>query len=111
MPAGLTAGGNATLLGRPVRDCATRVARYGRATLLLALALCAALNAAPRRISLSELGKRNNTDFSPLYLGQQVAIRGVVSLGAIHVNDYALVAIQDGEYGAVLKLALAQTFV
>src|SRR5258708_671811 len=65
---------------------------------------------AQKRISLAELGKRNTADFAPINLGQKVVARGVVSAPAFHFPQYAFIAIQDGGYGAVLKLSLPDTF-
>src|SRR4051812_23761306 len=81
-------------------------ARRSFAVVLIAL-LCQAALLAQKRISLSELGKRNNSDSAPLYAGQKVTIRGVVSLPAFRFPSYTLLAIQDSDRGAVLRLGSA----
>src|SRR5689334_23656125 len=63
---------------------------------------------AQKRLSLAELGARNSTDFSPTYLGQRVTVRGIVSAPAFHFPDYAMVAIQDENRGAILKFTSPQ---
>jgi GAF domain-containing protein/CheY-like chemotaxis protein len=72
------------------------------------VAACVALTHFPARaqtqLSLSELGKRKSADFSPLHVGQKVAVRGIVALPAFHFPQYTLLAIEDGRAGAVLKL-------
>jgi len=59
---------------------------------------------AQKRISLTELNRRDAADYSPVHIGQPVIVSGVMSAPAFHVLDYMMVAIQDEHYGGVLKL-------
>jgi CheY-like chemotaxis protein len=62
--------------------------------------------AAQTRLSLQEAGARNPAnEYRPVHLDQQIILRGVVNTPSYHFPDYVLLAIQDGEYGAVLKVA------
>src|SRR4051812_10076656 len=91
-----------------VRRFWTLALRLG--ALALALILCHVPLPAQKRVSLAELGKRNNPDFVSAYAGQKVIVRGVVARRAFHFEGYALLAIQDAERGAVLKLSQPETF-
>lgn len=56
-------------------------------------------------MSLEEVGARNPAAaFAPAHLNQRVLIRGVVNSPAFHFPDHSLLAIEDGAYGAVLRV-------
>jgi GAF domain-containing protein/CheY-like chemotaxis protein len=76
----------------------------------LALILCQIPASAQKRISLAELEKRNTTDFTPVYNGQKVAIRGVVSMPAFRFPEYGLLPIQDAANGGLLRLLPTDSF-
>jgi len=58
------------------------------------------------RLSLEEAGARNpGSDYLPKYLNQKVLLRGVVNAPSFHLPDYSLLAIEDGQYGAIVKVA------
>ncbi len=82
--------------------------RFGHSGIVLALALgvvCFPARAQPT-LSLAEIAKRNPADqFAPAHLGQVVVVRGVASGPAFQFPDYTLLAIQDGESGAVLEVS------
>jgi GAF domain-containing protein len=79
--------------------------RCGRLTLLLAWALVPLTAQTP--LSLREAGERDpGNQYSPLHLNQKVMVRGVVNAPSYNFPDYSLLAIQDGEYGAVLKVPI-----
>jgi signal transduction histidine kinase len=61
--------------------------------------------AAQTRLSLQEVGARNPAnEYRPIHLNQQVILRGVVNAPSYHFPEDSLLAIQDGQYGAVLKV-------
>src|SRR4051794_14955749 len=62
---------------------------------------------AEQRLTLQEFGKRNKKDFSPVYAGQTVVVRGVVNAGAFHFVDRNVLTIDDGEAGGVLMVKQA----
>ena len=74
----------------------------------LALRLCLALASLPAtgqiKLSLDQLESRKPPEFTPLYEGRSVLIRGIVATGAYHVPGYELLAIQDPAGGGVLQL-------
>src|SRR5947209_7030475 len=75
----------------------------------LTLGFCLALANLPvagqTRLTLDQLESRKPPEFTPLYEGRSVAIRGVVASGAYHVPGYTLLGIQDAAAGAVIQLA------
>ena len=78
----------------------------------LLLGLCLALSSPLRaqiKLSLDQLESRKLPDFTSLYAGRSVQIRGVVATGAAVVPGYALLAIQDANGGAVLQLPQENT--
>ncbi len=77
--------------------------RRGKLTLVTALA-CAPL-AAQTALSLKEAGARNAAaEFRPQHLRERVIVRGVVNSLAFHFPDHTLLAIDDGDYGGVLRV-------
>src|ERR1039458_693645 len=85
---------------------AVRVTRWRGAALGVCLALANLPLGAQTRITLSQLGFRKGPDYSATYAGQRVIVRGVVSAPAFHFAEYSTLAIQDGNNGGVLKVAL-----
>ena len=85
---------------------AVRVTRWRGAALGVCLALACDPLGAQTRITLSQLGFRKGPDYSATYAGQRVIVRGVVSAPAFHFAEYSTLAIQDGNNGGVLKVAL-----
>src|ERR1035437_4946593 len=85
---------------------AVRVTRWRVAALGVCLALACDPLGAQTRITLSQLGFRKGPDYSATYAGQRVIVRGVVSAPAFHFAEYSTLAIQDGNNGGVLKVAL-----
>jgi CheY-like chemotaxis protein len=79
--------------------------RTGGSKLALVLALaCAPLQAQPL-LSLEEVSARNPaTEFRPKRLGERVLVRGIVNSPAFHFPDHSLLAIEDGNYGAILRV-------
>jgi signal transduction histidine kinase/CheY-like chemotaxis protein len=82
----------------------------GIGTALHKLTLVAALAGAPliaqTSLSLQEFGARNpDAEFRPRHLAQQVTVRGIVNSVAFHFPDHSLLAIEDGNYGAMLRVA------
>jgi GAF domain-containing protein/CheY-like chemotaxis protein len=65
-------------------------------------ALLALPAAAQKQLTLEEVGARKPPDYSPAHGGETVIVRGVVSAPAYHLPGYALVAIDDGRFGAVV---------
>jgi GAF domain-containing protein/CheY-like chemotaxis protein len=58
--------------------------------------------AAQKQLTLEEVSSRKIPDYSPAHGGETVTVRGVVSAPAYHFPGYAVVAIDDGRFGAVL---------
>ena len=86
--------------------CLTRWRSVGVA---VCLALAYTPLSAQTRISLAQLGFRTAPDYSAVYTGQKVIVRGVVSAPAFHFTQYSLLAIQDARNGGVLKLPVPDT--
>src|SRR3954452_16794809 len=79
--------------------------RTGRDKLALILALVCAPLAAQTRLSLQEAGARDAaTEYRPRHGGERVLIRGVVNSVAFDFPDYTLLSLDDGDYGAVLRV-------
>jgi CheY-like chemotaxis protein len=74
----------------------------------LALGVCLALASLPvggqTKLALDRLESRKPPEFTPLYEGRSVSIRGVVATGAYHLPGYTLLGIQDAAGGGVLQL-------
>src|ERR1035438_4494046 len=85
---------------------AVRVTRWRGAALVVCLALASHPLGAQTRITLAQLGFRKGPDYSATYAGQRVIVRGVVSAPAFHFAEFSTLAIQDGNNGGVLKVAL-----
>jgi signal transduction histidine kinase len=58
--------------------------------------------AAQKQLTLEEVSARKPPDYSPIHAGERVTVHGVVSAPAYHFPSYALVAIDDGRFGAVV---------
>src|SRR6266568_2789908 len=83
---------------------AIRVGAVRAGILAVSLAvLCPAVNAQPR-INLKQLGARSGPNYTAVYSGQKVVVRGVVSAPAVHFMQYTMLAIQDDRSGGVLKV-------
>jgi GAF domain-containing protein/CheY-like chemotaxis protein len=63
--------------------------------------------AAQNRLTPEEVSARKPPDYTPAHGGQKVTVRGVVSAPAFHFPGYALVAIDDGRFGAVVATVQA----
>ena len=59
-------------------------------------------SAAQKQLTLEEVNARRPPDSGPAHSGETVTVRGVVSAPAYHFPDYALLAIDDGRFGAVV---------
>src|SRR5437879_3908265 len=56
-------------------------------------------------LSLEQLEARNpSTGYQPLHLNEQVVIQGVVNSPVFDFTDHKLLAIEDGNYGAMLRV-------
>jgi signal transduction histidine kinase len=69
----------------------------------LALILLSNLTAAPVPLRPEQACVRSAPDFSPAHAGKIVAVKGLVSTGAISFLDYQQIAIEEGGYGLVLE--------
>ncbi len=79
--------------------------RTGRDKLALILALACAPLAAQRTLTLEEAGARDSAaEFRPRHAGERVVIRGIVNSVAFHFPDHTLLALEDGSYGAVVRV-------
>jgi len=79
------------------------------AIVIIALWFCHSPLVAQKRLSLTDLAKRNAGDSAPVYLRQEVIVRGVISAPVFHVLDYLLLAIQDERSGGILKMPQPDT--
>src|SRR4051812_42885914 len=78
--------------------------RTSRVGLALVVALAGALSA-QTTLSLEQAGARNpSADFRPALLDQRIVVRGVVNAPPFHFPDHTLLTVEDGRYGAVLKV-------
>jgi GAF domain-containing protein/CheY-like chemotaxis protein len=72
-----------------------------------ALALALALGGVPAlaqvQLTLEQVGSRQPPQFTPVYAGQRVTVRGVVSAKTFHFPAYSLLAIEESGHGAVLE--------
>jgi CheY-like chemotaxis protein len=71
--------------------------------LACSLALVSRLTGAPLSLTLEEAASRATPDFSPLYAGKTVSVKGVVAALAIPFLQYEHLPIQDGHHGLVLE--------
>src|SRR4051794_24066001 len=79
--------------------------RKGGRGVALILALAAAALHAQTPLSLEEAASRNPAaDYLPRHVDRQVRLRGVVNCPAFHFPDQTLLAIEDGHYGAILRV-------
>ncbi len=59
---------------------------------------------AQTRLTLAEACARDPAaGYAPLHAGRRVSVRGIANGPAFHFPDYSLLAIEDGQYGAILK--------
>src|SRR5688572_16811656 len=84
----------------------TRLRRRTCALLVVCLSGLSTLSA-QTRLTLQQAGARNEAgDFAPSRVGDNVIVRGVVNAPAFRfaVPEYRMLAIEDGDYGAVLQV-------
>src|SRR6266567_7174017 len=75
---------------------------------LFATGLCLA-GFAQQRLTLEQAGSRTSPDFTPVYEGKEVIVRGQVSAKPLWALDVYYLAVQDeAEYGLLLEAAAAQ---
>jgi GAF domain-containing protein len=55
-------------------------------------------------LTLEQATSRKAPDYAPVYAGQSVVVRGVVSAAALHFSGYAILALQQDGHGAVLDV-------
>jgi signal transduction histidine kinase/CheY-like chemotaxis protein len=55
-------------------------------------------------LTTREVAARTPPDFTPLYAGRNVVVRGVVSAPFLNFPDYALLPFEDEQYGTVLEV-------
>ena len=80
------------------------VGRRTRSGLALVALACAPLGAQPL-LSLLDVSARNpSAEFRPQRLGERVRVRGVVNSRAFHFPDHTLLSLEDGNYGAVVRV-------
>src|SRR3954471_24403043 len=78
----------------------------GGVRLALAAALAMTTMTAQTTLSLQQAGERDpSANFAPKLLNQTVIVRGTVNASAYHFPDHSLLAMEDGSYGTVLKVA------
>src|SRR5438128_9302054 len=79
--------------------------RTGCARLTAAVAIVCASLEAQSTLSLEQVGARNpSAEYQPAHLNERVLVRGVVNSRPIHFPDHTLLGIEDGSYGALLKV-------
>ncbi|MCU1232729.1 MAG: response regulator receiver modulated sensor protein [Candidatus Solibacter sp.] len=86
---------------------AIRIAVLRAGVLAVSLAVvCPGAGAQPR-ISLKQLGSRSGPNFTAVYSGQKVVVKGIVSASSFHFPEYTMLAIQDDRAGGILKVPLS----
>src|SRR3954470_9127953 len=88
---------------------ASRIAALRVGVLGVTLAVVCLQAVGQTHISLAQLGFRTGPNYTAVYAGQRVVIRGVVSAPAIHFLEYTMLAIQDGRNGGILKVPRSDT--
>ena len=84
---------------------APAIANWRGLVLAVGFVLLPTLNASEVRLSFEQLAARNSPDYSPAHLGENVVVRGVVSLPAVHFADYTLLPLQAGSGAGLVKVA------
>ena len=84
---------------------APAIANWRGFVLAVGFALLPTLNASEVRLTFEQLAARNSPDYSPAHLGENVVVRGVVSLPAVHFADYTLLPLQAGSGAGLVKVA------
>jgi GAF domain-containing protein/CheY-like chemotaxis protein len=77
--------------------------RLAAATLLVSASVCLAAEP-PLRLTPREVAARKPPDFTPLYAGQSVIVRGVISAPFFTFPGYALLPFEEERYGTVLEV-------
>jgi GAF domain-containing protein/CheY-like chemotaxis protein len=85
------------------------MSRFRGMTLPMLLALGGISAAGQTRISLKQLETRKPPDYTPVYDGRNVLIRGVVSANAYHLPGFTILPIQDERSGGVLQVPQEST--
>jgi GAF domain-containing protein/CheY-like chemotaxis protein len=80
------------------------MSRFRGLALPVLLALGGLPSAGQTRISLDQLETRQRPDYTPVYAGRTVLLRGVVSANAYHLPGYTFLPIQDERRGGVLQV-------
>jgi CheY-like chemotaxis protein len=76
----------------------------GKRLILLAAAFCCTL-AGQNTLTLQQVGARNpSAGYLPSHLNEQVVVQGTVNTPLLNFTDHKLLAIDDGSYGAVLRV-------
>lgn len=75
-----------------------------RVAFALTPVLAGCLAQAQSSLTLDQATARKVPDYSPVYAGQPVVVRGIVSAPAIHFPGYAILAFQQDGHGAVLDV-------
>ena len=87
----------------PKAGCLRRRFWLCAAALLIGASLCLAAEP-PLRLTPREVGARMPPDFTPLYAGKNVIVRGVVSAPFFSFPGYALLPFESDRYGTVLEM-------
>src|SRR5690242_15082792 len=84
------------------------MAAFANAAILIgraaaALAIAWPLAAAPLALRLEQAASRTSADFSPVYAGKTVEVKGLVSSVPLSFPDYQQLPIQEGGSGLLLE--------
>jgi signal transduction histidine kinase len=72
--------------------------------------MCCASLAAQTTLSLEQAGARNpSAGFLPIHLNERVTVQGTVNSPVFDFSDHKLLSIEDGSYGAILKVPSGDT--
>ena len=85
---------------------AIRIGAVRAGVLAVSLAGVCLTAAAQPHISLAQLGFRSGPNYTAVYAGQKVSVRGVVSAPSVHFQEFTLLAIQDGHNGGILRVPM-----
>lgn len=94
------------MAGRPKAGVVRR--HSGLALSAIAILVCLPL-AGQTKLTLEQATARSGekSGFAPARLGESVVVRGTVNSSPFRFTDYSLLAIEDGQYGALLQLSRA----
>src|SRR5438105_10364828 len=68
---------------------------------------CVPARAQQTRLTLEQASSRRPPEYTAVYLNRQVLVSGTVTTPAWHFRDYTVAGIEEGRWGAVLRVGPA----